>query len=70
VDHFFPIDELAARVAQRREVRICRTVDCGQDTLDGDVFCQKCRDEIDAARELARRHFVIYGVSGKDRRPS
>ena len=46
------------------EPRVCRTIECGRDAEDQDVFCIKCRDEIDAVRAEARRRFVIWGTSG------
>jgi hypothetical protein len=63
-----PKDELRAFFAgQRMEVRLCRTINCGLHAVDGDVFCVKCREEIDAAREAARRRFVIFATRRRPR---
>ena len=63
----FSMDELGADVRQQMEVRVCRTIDCGLDAFDGNVFCVKCSVEIDALRAAARRRIVIFGTSGSSR---
>ena len=65
--NIFSMDELGADVRQQMEVRVCRTIDCGLDAFDGNVFCVKCSDEIEAVRAAARRRFVIFGISGSGR---
>jgi hypothetical protein len=61
MDSRFRFDESATH---SRELRVCRTIECGRDAEDQDDFCMKCRDEIDAVRAEARRRFVIWGTSG------
>ena len=67
MSNIFPMDELGTYARQQMEVRVCRTIDCGLDAFDGNVFCVKCSDEIDAARAAARRRIVIFGTSGSGR---
>jgi hypothetical protein len=57
------IDESGTPSSQGRNVRVCRTIDCGRCTLAQDEFCTRCREEIDALRAMARRRFVIWGAS-------
>jgi hypothetical protein len=45
------------------DIRACRAVNCDQDAEADDDFCVKCREEIDALRDMARRRFVIFGTS-------
>ena len=60
-------DEFGRSDRQQTEVRICRTIDCGLLALDGDVFCAKCSEYIESAREAARRRFVTFGTRGRGR---
>ena len=50
---------------QATQTPVCRTINCGRDAPETDVFCDRCRDEIDAVRYTARRRFVIFGASGR-----
>ena len=45
--------------------RACRAINCDSDAVEMDVFCGRCREEIDAVRETARRRFVIFGAWGR-----
>ncbi len=65
--NIFPLDESGAYARQQMDVRVCRTIDCGLDAFDGNVFCVKCSVEIDALRAAARRRIVIFGTSGSGR---
>ena len=38
--------------------QVCRTINCGRDAPETDIFCDRCREEIDAVRDRARRRFV------------
>jgi hypothetical protein len=58
----FRMDDSFAHTPRESEGRVCRTSNCGLYAFDGDDFCAKCSDEIDAARR-----FVIFGASGDDR---
>ena len=50
---------------QATHIPVCRTINCGRDAPETDVFCDRCREEIDAVRYTARRRFVIFGASGR-----
>jgi hypothetical protein len=67
MDITFPMNESGADSSQQIDVRACRTINCGRDADDADVFCPRCREEIDAIREMARRRFVIFGTSATKR---
>ena len=43
-------DEEAA--AEFTDLRVCRSTNCDDFAHHGDDFCPKCRDEIDALREM------------------
>ena len=67
MDSTFPMDESGTHSRPQMDVRACRTIDCGRDAHDRDLFCTRCREEIDAVRDMARGRFIIYGTSGEDR---
>ena len=58
----FAMNEFENRSGPQMEVRVCRTKGCGLDADGQDAFCPKCREEIDAVREMARRRFIIHGI--------
>jgi len=53
MDSTFPMDESGTHSRPQMDVRACRTIDCGRDAYDRDLFCPRCREEIDAVREMA-----------------
>jgi hypothetical protein len=53
--------------SQQMDIRICRSINCGRDAHDGDPYCPRCRQEIDALHGMARRRFVIFGTSAEKR---
>ena len=57
-----PEDDFEDYWIQQTEVRVCRTKGCGLDAADPDAFCSDCREEIEAAREMVRRRFIIHGI--------
>jgi hypothetical protein len=67
MDSMFTRDKSETHSSPQLDVRVCRTIDCGRNAHDEDLFCPRCREEIDAVRDMARRRFVIYGMSRNDR---
>lgn len=65
MDSTFRTDPSTMDAAQATHIRVCRTINCGRDAPDIDIFCDRCREEIDAVRDAARRRFVIFGASGR-----
>jgi hypothetical protein len=71
MSRMFALDESENQAGPQMEVRVCRTRGCGLDAEEQDGFCPRCREEIDALREMARRRFIIHGIhstSGDNRR--
>jgi hypothetical protein len=62
MDSMFRTDPSTMDAAQARRIRVCRTINCGRDAPETDIFCGRCREEIDAVRDTARRRFVIFGA--------
>ena len=65
MDSTFRTDLSNMDAAQATHIPVCRTINCGRDAPETDLFCDRCREEIDAVRDTARRRFVIFGVSGR-----
>ena len=61
----FRTDPSTMDPTQATHIPVCRTINCGRDAPETDVFCDRCREEIDAVRDTARRRFVIFGASGR-----
>ena len=61
----FRTDPSTMDAAQAAHIPVCRTINCGRDAPERDIFCGRCREEIDAVRDTARRRFVIFGASGR-----
>lgn len=45
-------DEDGIQPSELRNLRVCRATNCDDFAHHGDDFCPKCRDEIDALREM------------------
>ena len=65
MDSTFRTDHSTMDLTQVTHVPVCRTINCGRDAPEIDIFCDRCREEIDAVRDTARRRFVIFGASGR-----
>jgi hypothetical protein len=65
MDSTLRTDPSTMDAAQASHVPVCRTINCGRDAPDTDIFCDRCREERDAGRDTARRRFVIFGASGR-----
>jgi hypothetical protein len=63
MDNVNEIDESGTHSSQNGSFRVCRTIDCGRHAPTEDDFCPRCREEIDAVRDMARRRFVMRDVS-------
>jgi hypothetical protein len=68
MDSTFRTDRSTMDLTQVTHVPVCRTINCGRDAAEIDAFCDRCREEIDAVRDTARRRFVIFGASGRKAR--
>jgi predicted amidophosphoribosyltransferase len=68
MDSTFRTDRSTMDLTQVTHVPVCRTINCGRDAPEIDTFCDRCREEIDAVRDTARRRFVIFGASGRKAR--
>ena len=69
MDSTFRTEPSTMDPTQATHVPVCRTISCGRDAPEIDIFCDRCREVIDAVRDTARRRFVIFGVSGRKARP-
>jgi hypothetical protein len=65
MDSTFRTDPSTMDAAQATHIPVCRTINCDRDAPGRDIFCGRCREEIDAVRDTARRRFVIFGASGR-----
>ena len=65
MDSAFCTDPSTMDATQATHIAVCRTINCGRDAPEADIFCGRCRGEIDAVRDTARRRFVIFGASGR-----
>jgi len=65
MDSMFRSDDWTMPAHEVTNVQVCRAINCDGDALETDVFCGRCREEIDAVRDTARRRFVIFGASGR-----
>jgi hypothetical protein len=65
MDSTFRTDPSTMDATQATHIPVCRTINCGRDAPEIDIFCDRCREEIDAVRDAARRRFVIFGASGR-----
>jgi hypothetical protein len=63
MDRVNDIDESGTHSSQNGSFRVCRTIDCGRHAPTEDDFCPRCREEIDALRDMARRRFVMRDAS-------
>ena len=61
IDSINEIDESGTHSSQNGSFRVCRTIDCGRHAPTEDDFCPRCREEIDAVRDMARHRFVMRG---------
>jgi hypothetical protein len=60
----YDVDQAGTRCSDHGGITVCRTIGCDRSASGTDEFCPRCREEIDAIRDLARRRFVIWGTSG------
>ena len=65
MDSTFRTDPSTMDATLARHIPVCRTINCDRDAPETDIFCDRCREEIDAVRDAARRRFVIFGASGR-----
>ena len=65
MDSTFRTELSSMDTTQATQTPVCRTINCGCDAPETDIFCDRCREEIDAVRDTARRRFVIFGVGGR-----
>jgi hypothetical protein len=63
MDSVNEIDESGTHLSQNGSFRVCRTINCGRHAPTEDDFCPRCREEIDAVRDMARRRFVMRDAS-------
>ncbi len=65
MDSAFRTGPTTIDTTQTTHVAVCRTINCGRNASETDIYCGPCRETIGAMRDTARRQFVIFGVSGR-----
>ena len=65
MDSTFRTDPSTMDAIEATHIPLCRSINCGRDAPETDIFCGRCREEIDAVRDTARRRFVIFGTFGR-----